>query len=270
MSSFSDKVVLITGSTRGIGKAIALAFAKKGAKIVLNYRKKRDIALKTYDEIKSINEDVILIQGDVGKREDVDRMFKEIEERFGDVDILVNNAGLGIAYPFIEYPEDLWEKLINVNLNSVFWCSKRAARYMIRKRWGRIVNITSIAGLIGMMMVSPYSAAKAGLIGLTRVMAIELAPYNITVNAIAAGFVRTRLGMSIFQLISKSSSKSPDEIANEWAKKHTLIGRLLEPYEIARLAVFLADEESSGITGQVFIIDGGQTIVEGRIDTSIV
>jgi len=270
MSNFSDKVVLITGSTRGIGKAIALAFAKEGAKIVLNYRKKRDIALKTYDEIKSINEDVILIQGDVGKRGDVDRMFKEIEERFGGVDILVNNAGLGIAYPFIEYPEDLWEKLINVNLNSVFWCSKSAARYMIRKRWGRIINITSVAGLIGMMMVSPYSAAKAGLIGLTRVMAIELAPYNITVNAIAAGFVRTRLGMSIFQLISKSSSKSPDEIADEWAKKHTLIGRLLEPYEIARLAIFLADEESSGITGQVFIIDGGQTIVEGRIDTSIV
>ena len=270
MSNFSDKVVLITGSTRGIGKAIALAFAKEGAKIVLNYRKKRDIALKTYDEIKSINEDVILIQADVGKRGDVDRMFKEIEERFGGVDILVNNAGLGVAYPFIEYPEDLWEKLINVNLNSVFWCSKSAARYMIRKRWGRIINITSVAGLIGMMMVSPYSAAKAGLIGLTRVMAIELAPYNITVNAIAAGFVRTRLGMSIFQLISKSSSKSPDEIANEWAKKHTLIGRLLEPYEIARLGIFLADEESSGITGQVFIIDGGQTIVEGRIDTSIV
>jgi len=266
MSGFEDKVVLITGSTRGIGKAIALEFAKRGAKIVLNYRKKKDIAEQTLNEIKSINENVILIQADVGKREDVDRMFKEVEDKFGEVDILVNNAGLGIAYPFTDYPEDLWERLININLNSAFWCSRRAAKHMIKKRWGRIINITSVAGLIGMMMVSPYSAAKAGLIGLTRVMAIELAPYNITVNAIASGLVRTKLGMAIFELLAQSGEKTADELASEWAKKHTLIGRLLEPHEIARMAIFLADEESSGITGQVFIVDGGQTIVEGRVE----
>ena len=264
MSDFKGKTVLVTGSTRGIGKAIAIEFARRGANIVLNYRKKKDIAEKSLDEIRRINENTILIQADVGRREDVDKLFNEIEDVFGGVDILVNNAGLGIAYPFTEYPEDLWDKLVNINLNSVFWCSKKAAKYMIRRRWGRIINITSIAGLMGMMMLAPYSASKAGIIGLTRTMAIELSQYNITVNAIAAGLVRTRLGMSIFELLGKSMGKDAESLANEWARKHTLIGRLLEPYEVARLAVFLADEESSGITGQVFIIDGGQTIVEGR------
>jgi len=266
MNRFRDKVVLITGSTRGIGKAIAFEFAKEGAKIILNYRKKKDEAEKTLKEIKKITDDVILLKADVSDRKDVDRMFNEIENVFDGIDILVNNAGLGIAYPFVEYPDDLWERIININLNSVAWCSKRAARYMIKKRWGRIINITSVAGIIGMMNLSPYSAAKAGLIGLTKTLAIELAPYNITVNAVAAGIVKTKLGMSIFKLIAQNIEADMDEIANKWANRHTLIGRLLEPYEIARLVLFLADEESSGITGQLFIIDGGQTLIEGKFN----
>jgi len=262
MCSFNDKVVLVTGSTRGIGKAIALEFAKRDAKVILNYRKRDEEAKKTLSEIKEYASDVLLVKADVSKSEDVSKLFRVVEENFSGVDILVNNAGLGIAYPFIEYPEDLWDRLININLKSAYLCSKYAARYMIKRKWGRIINITSIAGLIGIHMLAPYSAAKAGLIGLTRVLAIELSPYNITVNAVAAGLVKTRMGMSVFKLMGGEGDY--ERLAEEWAKKHTLIGRLLEPYEVARVVLFLADEESDGITGQIFIIDGGQTIVEGR------
>ena len=263
---FLGKTVLITGSTRGIGKAIAEEFAKRKANVVLNFRKKVDIAQQTFKEIKEINENVILVQADVSDKERVNRLFEEAEKAFGSVDILVNNAGLGIAYPFTEYPDDLWDRLMNINLKSAVMCSKKATKYMIKKKWGRIINITSVAGLIGMMMVSPYAVAKAGMVGLTKVLAIELAPYNITVNAIASGMVKTKLGMAIFDLLSQSSDKSADVLAEIWAKKHTLIGRLLQPYEIARMVTFLAEEGSSGITGQIYIIDGGQTIVEGRIN----
>ena len=263
---FSNKTVLITGSTRGIGKAIAEEFAKRKANVVLNFRKKVDIAQQTFEEMKKINENVILVQADVSSKEHVDKLFDEAEKAFGGVDILINNAGLGIAYPFTDYPDDLWDRLMNINLKSAVMCSKRAAKRMIKKKWGRIINITSVAGLIGMMMVSPYTVAKAGMVGLTKVLAIEFSPYNITVNAIASGMVKTKLGMAIFDLLAQSSDRSADELAEIWAKKHTLIGRLLQPYEIARMVVFLAEEASAGITGQVYVIDAGQTIVEGRIN----
>jgi len=152
---------------------------EEGAKVVLNYRKKKEEAEKTLSEFKKISSDIILIQADVSLKEDVDRLFDEIDSVYNGVDILVNNAGLGIAYPLINYPDDLWDKLININLKSAYLCSKRAAEYMIKKKWGRIINITSIAGLTGMKMLSPYSAAKAGLIGLTKTTALELSEYNI-------------------------------------------------------------------------------------------
>ncbi len=264
MGRFDDKVVLVTGSTRGIGKAIAKMFLEEGASVVLNYRKKADIAAETYKEFKAISDKVLLVKADVSKKEDVDNMFREVESEFSGVDILVNNAGLGLAYPFTQFPEDLWDKLMDINLKSAFLCSKRASRYMINRNWGRIINISSVAGLLGISMLSAYSVAKAGLIGLTRVLAIELSQYNITVNAVAAGLVNTKLGLSIFNLLSQATGKDVEEISSEWAKRHTLIGRILEPEEIARVVLFLADEDSSGITGQVFIVDGGQTIVEGR------
>ncbi len=264
MGCFDNKSVLVTGSTRGIGKAIAKMFAEEGASIILNYRKKADVAIQTYKEFSEITKDILLVKADVSQNEDVENMFKEIEDRFGGVDILVNNAGLGLAYPFTQFPEDLWDKLIDINLKSAFICSKRASRYMIKKNWGRIINISSVAGLLGVNMLSAYSVAKAGLIGLTRVMAIELSQYNITVNAVAAGLVNTKLGLSIFNLLSQATGKDVNELSNAWSKRHTLIGRILEPEEIARVVLFLADEESSGITGQVFVVDGGQTIAEGR------
>jgi|Deesub1362A_J573_1020465.scaffolds.fasta_scaffold00003_31 3-oxoacyl-[acyl-carrier protein] reductase len=264
MGCFEGKNVLVTGSTRGIGKAIAKMFLEEGAFVILNYRKKDDVAAETYKEFKRISDKVLLAKADVSRSEDVDNMFRVIESELGGVDILVNNAGLGLAYPFTQFPEDLWDKLIAINLRSAFLCSKRASRYMINRGWGRIINISSVAGILGISMLSAYSVAKAGLIGLTRVLAIELSQYNITVNAVAAGLVNTKLGLSIFNLLSQATGKEIEELSREWAKRHTLIGRILEPEEIARVVLFLADEASSGITGQVFIVDGGQTIVEGK------
>jgi 3-oxoacyl-[acyl-carrier protein] reductase len=262
-STFRDLVVLVTGSTRGIGKAIAYEFVKRGAKVVLNYRKKDDIAKEVYEEFKKVSKDVLLVKADVSDEEAVNELFNKVEDIYGGVDILVNNAGLGLAYPLPEHSAELWDKILNINLRSAFLCSRYASKSMMEKRWGRIINVTSIAGIIGMMMLPSYSASKAGLIGLTKALALELAPYNITVNAVAAGLVKTKLGMSVFKLFT-SDDKEADELAGRWAKKHTLIGRLLEPWEVARVVLFLADRASEGITGQVFVIDGGQTIVEGR------
>lgn len=258
MDRFKGKVVLVTGSTRGIGKAIAEAFLREGASVVLNYRKRDGEAKKAVEELSSISSNFIIIKADVSKTEEVDRLFKEIDAAYGRLDILVNNAGIGIAYPFIEHSVELWDRMIEINLRSAFLCSKKAAEYMIRNRWGRIINITSVAGIIGAAGLVSYSAAKAGIVGLTKTLAIELAKYNITVNAIACGWVRTDLSMSFFRLFSEAGKE--EEFAKEWAKKHILIGRLLEPDEIAHAALFLSDEKSSGITGQVLIVDGGQTL----------
>lgn len=248
----SGKKALVTGSSRGIGRSIAIELAKHGADIVVNFRKREEEAKRTAHEIEKIGKNALVIGADVSKKEDVERMFKVIESEYGGIDILVNNAGWGLASPFMSVDEKLWDRTINVNLKSVYLCTTEALKLMKTDSYGRIINITSIAGIIGLPFLAPYSAAKAGIIGLTKALATELSETKVTVNAIAAGIVKTKMGESLFQVM-KVDEKT-------WAEKNTLTGSVIDPREVAGLAVFLTSEEAKNVTGQVFVIDSGLSL----------
>ena len=248
----SGKVALVTGASRGIGRAIALELGSNGAFVFVNYRKREDKAKETLSLIKSNGGDGEIIQADVSSEPDVERMFKTIEDTKGKIDILVNNAGWGYASPFIGVDKKLWDRTINVNLSSVYMVTKRALGLMDGEKYGRIVNITSIAGVMGFGFLTPYSAAKAGIIGLTKALAQELANTKITVNAIAAGIVKTDMGKSLFEVLGKTEK--------EFAEQFTLTGSLIEPEEIAKLVLFLVSDYARNITGQAIIVDSGLSI----------
>ena len=250
--NLDGKTALVTGSSRGIGKAIAIELAKHEANVVINYRKRREEAEKTYNKIVEMGGNALIVQADVSNSENVKAMFKKIESEFGKLDILVNNAGWGLAIPFGSIDESLWDRTINVNLKSVYLCTKEALGLMNDQEYGRIINISSIAGLIGIPMLSAYSAAKAGIIGLTKAIAVELSDTKITVNAIAAGIVKTKMGESLFQVMGMEE--------REWAEKNTLTGKIVTPEEVASLVLYLVSDNAQNVTGQVFVIDSGLTI----------
>ena len=197
---------------------------------------------------------------------------------FGGVHILVNNAGVGILHDIPAVSEELWDKQIDTNLKSAFLCTKYACSSMIEAGWGRIVNISSVAGVIGLASLVPYSAAKAGMIGMTRAVAAELSPKGVTANTIAAGLVDTKMGRSLVGAITGRGrvenggdpSRADDDDASQvdgsatWASKHTLTGRMLDADEIAGLTSFLVSDAAASITGQVFVMDGGWSMVEAR------
>ena len=249
-----EKVAVVTGASRGIGRAIALKLASSGIKVAINYRKRLEEAEKTLEAVESMGGEGIIVRADVSDASDVDAMFKLVERELGTPLILVNNAGWGLASPLTGVDERLWDRTINVNLKSVYLCTRRALPGMLNVGWGRIVNITSVAGLHGLSGLVPYSAAKAGVIGFTRALATELKGSGVTVNAIAAGLVNTRMGVSLVELMGLT--------LEEWAKKHTLTGRVVEPEEVAELVAYLISDAARNVTGQVFVIDSGQTLVE--------
>ncbi len=243
--NLEGKAALITGASRGIGREIALELARQGANVAVNYAGSEAKANEVVDEIKKMGKEAFAIKCDVSNAEEVATMIKETVDRFGHLDILVNNAGITKDNLLMRMKEEEWDDVININLKGVFLCTKAVTRQMMKQRNGRIINIASIVGVSGNAGQANYVAAKAGIIGLTKTTAKELASRNITVNAIAPGFISTDM-----------TDKLTDEVRSEMLKQIPL-ARLGEPKDIAKMAAFLASDDSSYMTGQTLHINGG-------------
>ena len=242
--NFKDKVVIVTGSARGIGCRIAERYAEQGARVVIS-----DLDQGEVDKVAArIGEQTIGIKVDVANSEAVTELFDQTLERFGRVDIVVNNAGITRDSLMIRMSEKDWDMVLDINLKGAFLVTKTAGKIMMKQRSGRIINISSIVGLSGNAGQSNYSASKAGLIGLTKSAAKELAPRGITVNAVAPGYILTEM-----------TEKLPEAAQQEFLSK-ALVRRAGEPDDIASAVLFLSSEEASYITGQVLAVDGGLSV----------
>ena len=240
-----EKTALVTGASRGIGRAIALALASKGFAVALNYAGSHDAAEAVKKEIEAAGGKAFTVQGDVSKSEDVDRVFKAVKDEFGGLDVLVNNAGINRDALLIRMKESNWDDVIATDLKSDFLTTKAAAAMMMRKRKGSIINISSVVGIMGNIGQANYAAAKAGVIGLTKACAKEMAARNIRVNAGAPGFIETAMTDGIPEKIREGMISSIP------------MGRMGQPEDVAKAVCFLASDDSSYITGQVLVVDGG-------------
>jgi len=247
LGKLSDRVCLVTGASRGIGRAIAIEMAKEGGRIVGNATSSNSLA-GLEKELREMGVDYLLVPADLSTTDGCLGLIRAVAESMGRIDVLVNNAGINIVKNIDETSLDDWEKVINVNLRAPFLCSKYASELMKKQRYGRIINLASIASFVSLPGRSAYNSSKAGILGLTRTLAVELAPYGITVNAIAPGLVETEM---LRQRITEGSIKI------DAALKRIPLGRFGRPEEIARAAVFLASDDASYITGQVLVVDGG-------------
>lgn len=240
-----NKVALVTGASRGIGKAIALDLAKNGASVAVNYAGNEAKANEVVDEIKANGGNAFAIRADVSNADDVTDMIKQVISQYGQLDILVNNAGITRDNLIMRMKDSEWDDVINTNLKGVFLCTKGVTRQMMKQRSGRIINITSVVGVSGNPGQANYVAAKAGVIGLTKTSAKELASRNITVNAVAPGFITTDM-----------TDELTDDLKAEMLKQIPL-AKLGEPSDIANIVTFIASEKSKYITGQTFHVNGG-------------
>lgn len=243
---FKNKTAIVTGSRRGIGKGIAIALAKEGCNIVVSDIDQKDCEAAA-EELKEFGVKAIGVKCDVSNKSEVEKLFEKTKEKFGKVDILVNNAGIYPFVPFMQMQEADWDKVIGVNLKSVFLCSQEAAKVM--PEGGRIINISSIASFVGFEGLVHYCASKGGINSMVRALALELAPKKITVNAIAPGSVDT---------------PGANVASNDETKKQTIamipLARMGQPEDIANAVVFLASDKAEYITGQTIIVDGGWTL----------
>ncbi len=242
-----DKVVIVTGSGQGIGRAIALKLAGIGATVVVNDLDDSSSADDVVEEIKGMKQQGLAVMADVSSSSDVDRLVATTIDAFGRVDILVNNAGITRDQLIMRMSEEDWDKVLGVNLKSVFLCTRAVLRHMMRQRWGRIVSIASIVGIAGNAGQANYAAAKAGIIGLTRTVAREVASRGITANAIAPGFIDTKMTQQL------------DEKQRQDLQSRIPLGYLGSPRDVAAAVAFLVTEEARYITGQVLSVDGGMS-----------
>lgn len=246
--SLKGKIALVTGSSRGIGRAIALQLARKGAHVAVNYAGNEKKAEEVVLELKNIGVEAIKIRANVADEKDVKAMIKEVVKQFGRLDILVNNAGITKDNLLLRMKADEFDSVIETNLKGAFLCTKTVARQMMKQRYGRIINIASIVGVSGNPGQANYVAAKAGLIGLTKSTAKELATRNILVNAIAPGFITT-------DMTDVLSDEQKDAILSQIP-----LEKLGEPEDVANVVCFLASDDAKYMTGQTIHVDGGMVM----------
>jgi len=245
---FTDKIAVVTGGSRGIGRAIALRLAEGGAQVVVNYRGNEAAANEAVAQIEAKGSKAIAVQADVSQPAEAQALIDAAKKQFGRIDILVNNAGTTRDMLIMRMSEEDWDVVIDTNLKGSFNCIKAVTRQMMRQRSGRIINITSIAGIGGNAGQANYASAKAGLIGLTKTVAKEMGSRGITCNAVAPGLVPTDLTASL-----------PEELV-QVAIERTPLGRIGTPEDMAEAVAFLASDEASFITGQILAVDGGLAI----------
>jgi 3-oxoacyl-[acyl-carrier protein] reductase len=248
MAPLTDKIAIVTGGSRGIGRGIALELGKRGATVVVNYKGNADAAQEVVEQIKAGGANALAVQADVGSVEGSEALIKAALDAFGKLDILINNAGTTRDNLIMMMKPEDFDTVIETNLRSTWLCSKAAVRTMMRKRYGRIINITSISGIAGNAGQTNYSASKAGIIGLTKSLAREVALRGITVNAVAPGFVLTDLTKDL-----------PEEITKQ-LNANIPLGRWGAIEDVAYASAFLASDEAAYITGHVLVVDGGMAM----------
>lgn len=242
------RVALVTGSSRGIGRAVALELASRGDRVAVNYSGNEAAASAVVEEITSSGGEAIAVKADVGDVDEVTRLFSEVTAHLGPVEILVNNAGITRDGLVLRMDPADWDQVMNTNLRSVFLCSKAALRSMLRARWGRIVTISSVAGVAGNAGQSNYAASKAGVIGFTKSVAKEVGSRGITVNAVAPGFIDTDMTNDLTDEVRAAAAAS------------IAVGRFGLPREVASTVGYLASDEAAYVTGQVLVVDGGMAL----------
>ncbi|NDL68068.1 3-oxoacyl-[acyl-carrier-protein] reductase [Anaerotalea alkaliphila] len=243
-----NKVALVTGASRGIGKSIAIGLAKEGYFVVVNYRGNEAMAQGTLEEIRKAGGQGALAQFNIGDFQEVQERMGEIQKTYGDILLLVNNAGITKDQLMLRMTEEDFDQVMEINLKGTFNCIKAVSKSMLKRRQGKIINITSVIGLVGNVGQANYAASKAGVIGLTKSLAREFAGRNITVNAVAPGFIKTDMTENL-----------PESIREEILKKIPMSG-LGEPEDVANAVVFLASDKANYITGQTIAVDGGMTM----------
>jgi 3-oxoacyl-[acyl-carrier protein] reductase len=242
------RVAIVTGGSRGIGRAIAVRIAQEGANVAISYRSNDAAAEETAERVREAGAECDLFKGDVSSPGDVEALFKGVSDALGRVDILVNNAGITRDNLMMRMKEDEFDEVLQTNLKGTYLCTRAALRPMVRTRWGRIVNVSSVVGLVGNAGQANYAASKAGIIGFTKSVAREVAQRGITVNAVAPGYVETELTGSL-----------PDEVKDQ-IKAQVPMGRFGEAEEVAEVVAFLAGEGAAYVTGQTIAVDGGMTM----------
>ena len=246
-----DKIALVTGSSRGVGRAVAVGFAKEGANVVVNYTSNKKAADEVVEIIQSMGSKAIAVKADVAQKTNAENLVNSAIDTFGRLDILVNNAGFTRPAMMIKMTEDQWDQVVDIHLKGAFLCAQAAGYHMKEQKNGKIINVTSVAGLVGTVGQINYSAAKGGIISMTKSIARELARYKVCANVISLGIVATDMTEKI----------RSDEKLKEIYMNRILLKRFAEADDIAPAFVFLASDESNYITGQLLCVDGGYGMI---------
>jgi 3-oxoacyl-[acyl-carrier protein] reductase len=245
------KTALVTGSSRGIGRAVAISYGKEGANVVVNYTSNKKAADEVVDIIQATGSKAIAVKADVARKKDVENLVTTTIETFGELNILVNNAGFTRPAMMLKMTEEEWDQVLDIHLKGAFLCSQAAGAHMREQKSGKIINVMSVAGLVGTVGQINYSAAKGGVLSMTKSIARELARYHVCANVISLGIVSTEMSEKI----------TTDEKLKEIYMNRILLKRFAEPDDIAPAFVFLASDESNYITGQLLCVDGGYGMI---------